>query len=108
VELLPIYLCAHATVAGARAKGSNKRQQEKLARYALVFDTESTLDTTQRLTFGFHRFCELQPGGDYVCLEEGAFHVDDLDELSLPSLQRYVRSNPAETREGCPKRIRLY
>jgi hypothetical protein len=73
-----------------------------------VFDTGTTLDTTQALTFGFYRFCELQLGGDYVCLEEGAFHVDDLDELSLASLQRYVRSNPAETREGCPKRIRLY
>ena len=97
-----------AAVEGVKAKTGNRGRQGKLARYALVFDTETTIDTTQALTFGFYRFCELQPGGDYVCLEEGAFHADDLDQRSLASLRRYVLSNRAETYEGCPKRVRLY
>jgi hypothetical protein len=108
VESLPIYLRAHTTVEGANSKNGDKRRQEKFARYAVVLDTETTLDTTQALTFGFYRFCELQSNGNYVCLEEGAFYADDLDERSLARLQRYVRSTNSEAREGCPQRIRLY
>ena len=107
MESLPIYLRAHTTVEGAQSKNNSNRRQEKFARYALVLDSETTLDTMQALTFGFYRFCELQPGGDYVCLEEGSFHADDLDERSLASLRRYVRSNGAETSKGCPKKLRL-
>ena len=105
---LPIYLRAHTTVEGAKPKTGSKRRQEKFARYALVFDTETTTDTTQALTFGFYRFCELQPDGDYVCLEEGAFHADELNERSLAILRRYARSERAETVYSCPKRLRLY
>jgi hypothetical protein len=107
VKPLPIYLRAHTTVEGAKSK-SKKRRQDKFARYALVFDTETTIDTIQALTFGFYRFCELQPGGEYICLEEGVFHADDLDQRSIAGLRRYIRSNRAETVEGCPKQIRLY
>jgi hypothetical protein len=108
MESLPIYLRAHTSVEDLKSKRGNTRRQEKLARYALVFDTETTIDTTQALTFGFYRFCELQPNGDYACLEEGAFHADDLDERSLASLRQYLRSRRAETAEGCSKQIRIH
>src|SRR5690242_745163 len=39
----------------------------------LVFDTETRIDQTQRLTFGSYRFIV---GGR--CLEEGLFYGDDL------------------------------
>lgn len=108
MESLPIYLRAHTVADGAKARSSSKKRQEKFARYALVLDTETTIDTTQALTFGFYRFCELRPAGDYICLEEGAFHADALDEVSVARLREFVRANRAETDVGCPKRIRLY
>jgi hypothetical protein len=108
MKSLPIYLRAHTTVDGESPKRRRGRGQKKFARYALVFDTETTIDTTQALTFGIYRFCELQPDGNYVCLEEGIFHADDLDERSVRCLRSYVRSEHADTLEGCPERLRLY
>ena len=104
-----IFLRCHTCILDEQPtpKARTKKPQP-LPKYVLVFDTETTIDAAQSLTFGFYRFCELQPGGDYVCLEEGAFHADHLDERSLTILRRYARSSTAETRKVCPKRIRLY
>jgi len=47
--------------------------------YAVVFDTETTLDPqNQSLLFGFYRVCKLR-GTIYECVEEGILHADDLD-----------------------------
>jgi hypothetical protein len=64
VERLPIYLRAHTVADGAKAGSGRRKPQERFARYALVFDSETTVDTTQALTFGFYRFCERRPGGN--------------------------------------------
>src|SRR5712692_6709984 len=78
------------------------------ARYALVIDTETTLDTKLSLTFGFYRFCELQANGNYACQEEGIFYPDKCDRKDLDCLRRYTESARAETIEGCPKRLFLH
>jgi hypothetical protein len=56
----------------------------------LVFDTETRVDATQRLTFGSYRFIA---GGE--CQEEGLFFPNDLPELDRKFLERYAE-HPAE------------
>lgn len=58
---------------------------------ALIFDTETKIDPTQKLTFGCFRRYELKRN-DYFCVEEGLFFADDLRRADLKVLQRYVAS----------------
>jgi hypothetical protein len=58
----------------------------------LVFDTETRVDQTQRLTFGSYRF--LVAGR---CLEEGLFYGDDLPATDHRILERYVADYKADT-----------
>jgi len=104
----PLFLRVHTRIEGASAKKVDKGRKLRFAPYALVIDTETTIDTIQDLTFGFYRFCSLQIDGNYVCLEEGIFHADDLDQRSLTRLHKYVQSQCAETIGGYPKKLQLY
>jgi hypothetical protein len=58
----------------------------------MVFDTETTVDPTQKLLFGSYRFFTC---GD--CLEEGLFYADDLSPKDLDVLRKYVQSHRADT-----------
>jgi len=65
----------------------------------LIFDTETTTDATQRLTFGAYRYCVWTKGGRLVCAEEGIIYADDLPERDpegFATLQEYVRSHWGE------------
>ena len=57
----------------------------------LVFDTETLVDATQRLTFGSYRFIE-----DGECLEEGLFCGADLLESDRNILDRYAAMHRAD------------
>jgi hypothetical protein len=57
----------------------------------LVFDTETRIDATQRLTFGSYRFFVGEE-----CQEEGLFHGTDLPEDDLEILRQYVSTHSAE------------
>ncbi|MGA9972665.1 MAG: hypothetical protein WBQ07_20190 [Candidatus Acidiferrales bacterium] len=63
--------------------------------YALVWDTESTLDLEQRLNFGIWRFCELQDGV-YVSLQEGIFYRDGLPAKDVHNVVRYAKNKLAD------------
>src|SRR6266481_1545664 len=54
-------------------------------RAMLVFDTETTTDATQRLTFGGYRFFI-----DDELREEGLFYADDLPLKDRRTLEKYV------------------
>jgi hypothetical protein len=69
------------------------RRPEKWPEFALVFDTESTVDPKQKLTLGCYRRCQLI-GDRYQCVEEGLFYSDSLSSANQSVLDRYV-SNPA-------------
>lgn len=56
-----------------------------------VFDTETRVDATQRLTFGSYRFIS---GGE--CQEEGLFHGPDLPEQDRKFIARYAAGHSAE------------
>src|SRR5947209_13566831 len=57
----------------------------------LVFDTETTVDETQRLTFGSYRFFL-----DGECQEEGLFYAPDLPSQDVKTLSQYSSENVAE------------
>lgn len=66
----------------------------------LVFDCETRIDQTQRLTFGSYRFVV-----EGRCLEEGLFYADDLSARELRVLERYARTHTADTDpRGLPAR----
>lgn len=58
----------------------------------LIFDTETTVDQSQRLLFGCYRFID---GG--VCREEGLFYADELSAGDLHLLSEYVAKHRADT-----------
>jgi hypothetical protein len=81
-----IYVRAHAPLP---SKPPWQRKVRKWPQFALIFDTETTLDPAQKLTFGCYRLCELIEG-QYRCVEEGLFHADALKPTDLRTLKKYV------------------
>ncbi|NYF51210.1 DNA polymerase [Tunturiibacter gelidoferens] len=69
----------------------------------LVFDTETRIDATQRLTFGSYRF--LIKG---ECHEEGLFFANDLPEQERKVLERYAAEHPAEANNTKLKLLTLH
>lgn len=57
----------------------------------LVFDTETSVDETQRLTFGSYRLIICGR-----CVKEGLFYGDDLPEEDRRVLEQYVAAHRAE------------
>lgn len=107
-EDAPIFVRVHTRLEEENPTKEARKPREKWARFAVIIDVESTVDTKQSLTFGFYRFCELQADGNYVCQEEGIFHADKLDKESVARLRQFQKSRSAETMQGCPKKILLY
>lgn len=81
--------------------------------YALIIDTETTVDASQRLTFGSYRYLRLALTGDRAsatCVEEGLFRADGLstsDPKGLAILGRYVASHRADVAPGVSSRLKL-
>jgi len=72
--------------------GRDRRWSAKWPKHCLIFDTETTLDPTQKLNFGAYRRCVLVDD-EYRCLQEGIFYRDDLPGSQAELLKRY-RENP--------------
>jgi len=74
----------------------------------LAFDTETTIDPTQRLLFGSWRYGHREANGAFTCLEEGLVYADDLperDPAGFACLQQYVATHAAQTQNS--RRIQL-
>ena len=84
-----IFVRAHAPLPSKQSW--QRRIPHKWPKSALIFDTETTLDPTQRLTLGCFRRCELI-GGEYRCIEEGLFHGDALSSSDRKTLEKYIRN----------------
>jgi hypothetical protein len=67
-----------------------------------VFDTETRIDASQRLTFGSYRFIV---GGR--CLEEGLFYGDDISARDRRTLRRYAETHNADTVDEGVARLHL-
>lgn len=88
----------HDIFVRAHTRGRTKdpwdmRWSPKWPKHCLIFDTETTLDPAQKLTFGAFRRCKLV-GSKYVCVAEGVFHKDDISERELRFLQEYRNYPP--------------
>ena len=77
----------------------------------LVFDTETTIDTKQSLTFGSYRFSEWSDDGTrLVCKQEGIFYADDLpktDPEGFTCLREFVTTHDADVCAGVPRRLKF-
>ena len=99
-----LYLRAHIVVSGE--KEEQEEQPPKRSRspklwpdYALVWDTETTLDLEQTLNFGVWRFCQLQ-GTEYVAVQEGIFYRDGLARKDIQTILAYKQKHLADHLAG--------
>jgi hypothetical protein len=95
-----LYLRAHTVVpetTDQEEKPSPKRARspKPWPEYALVWDTETTLDLEQKLTFGIWRFCQLE-AGEYVAIQEGIFYRDDLSTKDAQAIRAYSKGHLAD------------
>jgi hypothetical protein len=67
-----------------------------------VFDTETRIDATQRLTFGSYRFIVSSR-----CVEEGLLYADDLPDRERTILEQYALTHHAETAGKAARTLRL-
>jgi len=82
-EVHDIFVRAHTVVRPQRPSPA------KWPEHVLVIDTETTIDTAQKLNFGVYRRCKLGAAG-YQCVEEGLLYADGLDNQQRKVLERYV------------------
>src|SRR5579862_3391178 len=103
-----IYLRAHTVASrGKPTKSANPDSMPIWPDRILIFDTETTIDAQQDLTFGAYRLCELN-SGEYICSEEALFHRDDLDAQQQKTLSKYVETHMAEIEvKSFPPRLDL-
>lgn len=90
-EIHDIRVRAH-TVVSQKESRPNRLTRTAPAKWPdelLVFDTETTIDSHQELTFGAFRRCKLSSDG-YVSVSEGLFHTDDLAVSQLDILKQFV------------------
>jgi hypothetical protein len=103
-----IYLRAHTV--GSTGKRKKTRGSESTPTWAdriLIFDTETTIDARQDLTFGVYWLCELR-NGKYISSEEGLFYRDDLDARQLNVLTKYRETRQAQIEvKSFPPRLDL-
>ena len=96
-----LHLRSHVVVLGNERKQGQKSvaipsHPPKLwPNYALVWDTETTLDLEQKLNFGVWRFCKLE-GAEYVSIQEGIFYRDELLAHHIRTIRSYTRNNFAD------------
>jgi hypothetical protein len=96
----PIAVREFATPVTSKKQAARREREERPPRppaAVLFFDTETTADHVQRLTFGSYRYCRIVDGA-LVVTEEGLFHADDLaktDPTGLATLHAYDRHERA-------------
>ena len=93
--LLPLAVRVYPEPQTAKQERQYPRKSWPRPKAMLVFDTESRVDANQRLTFGSYRFIV---GGQ--CREEGLFYADDLPDVDLAVLKKYVETYEADVAEG--------
>src|SRR6266849_4747052 len=104
-ELSPIFLRIHSRVSNEKPRqGSEGKLPDKWAKYALVFDCETTTDIRQDLNFLWWRFCERKQDA-YIFQREGLVYADALDSQSIERIHKYAKKREAPVEDGCPSDI---
>src|SRR6266446_3030556 len=93
-DRLPIALRAYAERTDVPHRGGSPLARKSWPQQILVFDTETTVDALQRLTFGSYRHLERSSDGKSTLLEEGLFYEDALpqsDPTGFATLCEYIK-----------------
>jgi hypothetical protein len=95
-----LYLRAHIVVSGdteehAERPAKRSRSPKLWPDYALVWDTETSLDLEQTLNFGVWRFCQLRDT-EYVAVQEGIFYRDGLARKDIQTILAYKQKHLAD------------
>lgn len=105
-KFLPISVRVYPEVSITESmnRGTNvpNRKAWRLPNAMLVFDTETRVDATQRLTFGSYRYIV-----EGICLEEGLFYASDLPGADRKILEDYARIHPANAANKILKLLTL-
>ena len=101
---LPLAIRVYPVAAGLEELRSRGLSRWRRPTSMFVFDTETRVDETQRLTFGSYRFFD-----SGICLEEGLFFADDLSPSEIGVLKHYAVTHlsAADRRKGVPKLLLL-
>lgn len=83
---------------------TRKRRVPKEPNHVLFFDTETTVDHLQKLTFGCWRYCRVE-GDELHCVDEGLIYGDDLSSEDLDVLGTYVANHQSDTERNRPLRL---
>ena len=106
----PIYLRAHTRADFGKKRpskyGKSGKEPDKWAKFALVFDCETTIDLRQDLNFLWWRFCELK-NNVYVTQLEGVVYADNYSKSVINLIKNFAKSRRANVEEGCPSEIRV-
>lgn len=98
-DLLDIAVRAYPQAPEVGSTATRRRPPWRAPKAMFVFDTETRVDATQRLTFGSYRF--IVSG---VCMEEGLFYADDLSAEERQLLEEYAATHAADVvPEGTPE-----
>jgi hypothetical protein len=98
-DVLPIAHRVWAEPVEEETSRPRQRRKRSEPNYVLVFDTETTVDHRQSLTFGVWRYYRVDEDSIY-CADEGMFHADELGESDPEGMGRliaYVSTNRAQT-----------
>jgi hypothetical protein len=95
-----LYLRAHIVVCGKKEEQAEQparrfRSPKLWPDYALVWDTETSLDLEQTLNFGIWRFSQLW-GTEYVAVQEGIFYRDGLARKDIQAILAYQQKHLAD------------
>ncbi len=106
-EIHDIFTRAHTVI--PEKKRPERQPPAKWPDDMLVIDTETTVDTAQKLNFGVYRRCKLGKSG-YETFEEGLFYTDNLNASQLNVLKRFAedpRNSPQIDLKRFPPPTRL-
>jgi len=101
-----------STVENEQSETRKVTRKRREPQRSLVFDTETTIDASQRLSFGVWRYYVDRRTGlpGQHCVEEGIFYADDLPERNpegFAVLLRYVEIHAADVAPGRDTRLQL-
>ena len=103
-EPMPIYLRAHTELwRDKRRWNGPSKQSLKYPEYALVFDCETLLDTSQALILCCYQICRREESGHYICVEEGLMFADGATARERMIVNKYARSHKTASVNGQSK-----
>jgi hypothetical protein len=74
----PIALRAFTVRDSKHARRGARRAPQSWPDAVLLFDTETSIDPSQRLLFGSYRYCRWNSASELTCVQEGVFYADEL------------------------------